>query len=76
MAIVDAHNDVTDPVNRESFPANPRDSKSDDSDVHKNGGWGQIQKLAAKAKQGEKVDAAQFIIGAGNWMGTFNSGSF
>jgi hypothetical protein len=76
MAIVDAHNNVTDPVNREAFPANPRDTSSSNADIYTNGGWSQIQTLAAEAKAGTKVDAAQFIIGAGSWLGTFAKGSY
>jgi hypothetical protein len=73
MAIADAHNNVTNPVNREAFPAV---SNSSNTDIYTNGGWSQIQTLAAEAKAGTTVDAAHFIIGAGSWLGTFAKGSY
>ncbi|KAA8895738.1 hypothetical protein FN846DRAFT_911434 [Sphaerosporella brunnea] len=75
MDIVDAHNNVTNPENREAFPPNPKDAFSSNKNIYKNGGMAQIRRLAAQVKSGQTVKKSLFIIGAGSWMGTFNIGS-
>jgi len=70
IAVVDAHNNVTNPVNRDPFPPNPK-TVSDEQRLNDVGGAESIRRLVDRVKKGESVVASQWIFAAGKWVGTW-----
>ncbi|CCX06386.1 PLC-like phosphodiesterase [Pyronema domesticum] len=69
--VVDSFNNVTNPVNRQQFPKNPKD---DDKERNQNyaSGWDQVEKLAAMARNGTKITTGQWVFAAGDWKGVWD----
>jgi len=70
MKVADAHNNVTNAVNREPFPPNPK-AAFDEQKQNEVGGVRSIELLVDRVRKGENVVASQWIFAAGSWMGTW-----
>ncbi|KAF8242562.1 hypothetical protein K440DRAFT_664683 [Wilcoxina mikolae CBS 423.85] len=71
VKVVDGFNNVTKPVNREDFPSNPKTVQSQQN-AQLQGGWAEVQRLAAEARNGTEVKIGQWIWAAGEWKGSWN----